>query len=128
LIYNVLLKKVSTDIDNEVLIEVNEIELTCFIDICYEKIEVGKRYDVNIIIDSFDSLDMKHSTSYKNNFRKIGNTFGYLITGKFNFNKRTINSSILLDFDEDEIELCGYEHLDGQNIEIRVLRIGVEFL
>ena len=128
MIYSAMVKKTNPDIEEEILIQVAGIELTCFVTNWKQDIEIGKKYNVNIGITVLDNLIMKEEKMIFANFRQIKDTFAYNIYGKFNFESHIIDAGLLIEFDKDEVDLFDYSYLDGKNVELSVDRISVEFV
>lgn len=126
--YSAMVKKINPDIEEEILIQVANIELTCFVTYWKQGIEAGKKYNVNIGITVLDNLIMKEQKATSNNFRQIEDSFAYHIYGKFNLESRIIDAGLLIEFDKDEIDLHDYSYLDGKDVELSVDRITVDFI
>ena len=119
----VLLKKIDKNVEEEVTLELNGSEITCFASICPYQIQEGKGYPVSFELEIFDDYFVEESEEEKASIKRIGNSFAYWVTGKLE--GAAINSVIPF---EDEILLSDYGYLNGKYIRIKVDRIDVEFL
>lgn len=128
LYYEALVRGLSPFIEEEVLIEINGIVLTCFaVPWGFSVVEIGKSYRAHIGVTILDDLGMREIAATANGFRQIGSSFAYYIQGKFDLDSRILEAGVQIPFDRDEVDLHDYGYLDGKYVEIRVDRIDVEF-
>ena len=119
----VIVKKLSDDIEEEVTLDLNGLELTCFASICPNRVFEGKRYLVSFELMIVDEYLVEESADPTPSLERIGNGFSYWISGKLD--GAIINSVVQF---EDEILLLDYGYLNNKNIRMKVDRIDVEFL
>lgn len=121
--FNVKLLACSDLIEEEVVVLVNDIELTCFASICPYPIKVGCDYKVIMELVVFDDLKIEKCKRTDPKMKRIADTFAYELIGVLSGN--TLNVGI--DFLDDELfEDCF--QFDGQMVKLHVDRIDIEFL
>ena len=124
--YRVQIKRINSDFEEEILIQIHNIELMCFVG-CWEKnVKEGHFYDVDIHITILDELEMKEQDEEITGFKQIGDSFAYIIRGKLEFDTHTIDAGLLMEFDPSE--LSDYSYLDGKYVSARVDRIALDFI
>lgn len=121
--YCVLVKKIDENVEEEVALDLDGFEVTCFASVCPYHIKEGESYPVYFELTVFDAYFVEESSAKKASLERIKDTFSYWITGKLE--GAVLNS--LIQF-EDEILLSDYGYLDGKFIRIKADRIDVEFL
>ncbi|OZG73376.1 hypothetical protein BTA51_10125 [Hahella sp. CCB-MM4] len=118
-----LVKKIDDNIEEEVTLELNGVELTCFAGVCPYQIQEGKEYPVSFELEIFDDYCVEELNEEKVALERIGNDFSYWVAGRLDGS--VIHSVIQF---EDEILMSDYGYLDGKFIRMKVDRIDVEFL
>lgn len=109
--------------DDEVTILINDTEITGFVNrgILFD---VGTKTEV--VLEFYDKLVIKKSNSDKAYIERMGNSFSYLIVGILNVDEMKIHS--IIDFHLDPEDLFDYGFLDGEMVQLEVLRIDFEFI
>lgn len=124
MVYTALVKRLDSQIEEEVTIEIEGIEFTGFSFICPYKIELEKSYPVSIWFTILDELMIREIQEEKKEIERIGLGYEYYIRGLLH--EDTIDAGIVFT-DEDEY-FSDYPELVDKNVEIRVDRISIEFL
>ncbi|MYL62226.1 hypothetical protein GLW07_02535 [Bacillus hwajinpoensis] len=124
MIYNALVKKLDTQIEEEVTLEIDGVEFTGFALICPYEIELGKSYPVLIGFTILDDLMIREIQEEKKEIERIGLGYEYYIRGMLN--EETIDAGIVFT-DEDEY-FSDYPEFIDKNVEMKVDRISIEFL
>lgn len=120
---NALVKKIDPDIEEEVTLELNGVEITCFAGVCPYRIQEGNKYPVSFELEVFNDYCIEELNEEKVALQRIGNGFSYWIAGRLDGS--VIHSVIQF---KDEILMSDYSHLDGKFIRMKVDRIDVDFL
>lgn len=126
MVYNVQVKGVNSNIEEEILINIKDIELLCFVSHWGTNIKVGNFYKVDIGVTILDDLDMIKQSEKLYKFEQINDSFAYFIYGKFDFDSHTIDAGILIEF--DLANLYDYSYLDEKFVRVRVDRISANFI
>ncbi|MFC7803069.1 hypothetical protein ACFRGK_05440 [Bacillus subtilis] len=124
MIYKALIKGLDPHIEEEVILEIEGVEFTGFSSVCPYEIEVGKKYPVLVGFTILDELVIRESIEKTKELEQIGLGYQYYIRGILQ--EDSIDAGIVLT-DEDEY-FSEYPHLIGEDVEIKVDRISVEFL
>lgn len=123
MIQRATLLKLSSLIEEEVVLKINGYDVVGFATIIPYAIFEGEEYDVELSITCLDDLELNEITEHTKQLRRIDNTFKYKFQGKL-IEKGKLDVGIII---EDEL-LDEYQYLIGKYIEITVDRIHVEFL
>lgn len=123
--YQVKIKHLSADVEEEMVLRINGVEFTCFAAVCPYKIEEGSSYKVELTAQVFNEylvseLDEEASTS----IIQINNSFSHVITGKLSGNRLHAGDIVF----EDDVLQSDFGYLEGKMIAWKVDRIDVEFL
>lgn len=121
IIYNAKVLGLNPDIEEEVTLEVNGIELTCFAGMCPYELNIGQEYPV-----TFEMLDFeltKQESAEETSTTRVDSTYAYKLLGRLNGGTIDAGLKICDDFLESD-----YAYLDGQFICLCVERLDVEFL
>ena len=125
MIYQAQVLRVDGDIEEEVMLRVAGIELTCFASVCPYKIETGLSYPVELRLVMFDDYAITElPDETPSSVARVGTSFAYVVTGKLN--DSCLESGSL--FFEDEVLQRDFSYLEGKMIAIKVDRMDVEFL
>ena len=123
--YLAKIKRLSNDIEEEVVLRINSVELTCFVTVFPYKIEEGSSYQVELTAQVFnDYLVNELSKEEPPSIVQVGNSFSYVITGRLNDNRLNAGSIVF----EDEMLLSDFGYLEGKIVSWKVDRIDAEFL
>lgn len=125
MIYIAEVINLNDEIEEEVVLRINDIEITCFVSICLFLIEKHMTYQVQImpvIFHNYVVYEVPEET--KPLIEKEGDSFIYNCIGRLIGNQLDINFIIL----EDDILLRDFSYLDGKMIAWKVDRIDVEFI
>jgi len=123
--YTAQIKRLSDDVEEEVVLRINGIELTCFATGCPYKIEEKGSYPVAITAQVLnDYLVKERDEGVDPSILKINNGFSHLITGRLTSNCLDAGGIVF----EDDMLLSDFSYLDGKMISWTVDRIDVEFL
>ncbi len=123
--YLAQIKRLSDDVEEEVVLRINGVELTCFATVCPYKIEEGASYQVELTAQVFNEylvseLDEEASPSIV----QIGDSFSHVITGRLSGNRLDVGDIVF----EDDVLLSDFGYLEGKMIAWKVDRIDAEFL
>lgn len=119
----------SSVVEEEILVVISGLELTCFVTYWACRVEVGKCYSADISILLLDGLNMTEQKCTSNTgFTQRNNSFAYTFCGKFDFDSHTVDAGLQIKFEEDEFDLHDFAYLDGKYVEFEVDRITVSFL
>lgn len=121
--YFASVKTIGDDIEEEVTLDLDDLEVTCFASVCPYEIHEGERYPVSLELIIFDDYEVKESETEIIGLERIEEGFSYWIKGRLE--KGVIDCGIRF---ENEILLSDFGYLDGQFIQLKVDRIDVEFL
>ncbi|GLR04989.1 hypothetical protein [Vibrio hyugaensis] len=121
IIYNAKVLGLNPDIEEEVTLEVNGVELTCFAGMCPYELNIGQEYPVTFEMLDFE-LTEQESTE-ETSMTRVDSTYAYKLLGRLNGNTIDAGLKICDDFLESD-----YAYLDGQFICLCVERLDVEFL
>lgn len=121
---NAKVVKLDSYIEEEVLLEINGIQITCFICLCPYRLEEGKTYPVELSFVFLDDETFKEIQIEKYEVKKLDNAgFKYKLTGKVVEGCLDIGNGIKI---EDEM-FEEFKYLEGSFIELIVDRISVDF-
>ncbi|WP_165557510.1 hypothetical protein [Pseudomonas sp. BGI-2] len=95
----------------------------CFINSCPHKIEIGKSYQVELVLNLSDSYQVEKTTDNTALIEKTKKGYAYLLCGTL---KNDIFESFT-DFHDEDIHY-DYPELNDQFIKLEVDRIDVNFL
>ncbi|MBC2189431.1 hypothetical protein [Listeria booriae] len=111
------------DIEEEIIVKINEIEVTCFIGYCPIKISLGESYPVEISLFVIDSLDVKPQSDGEKitELVKLENA-RYSLKG---FLSPDGNLNVGFDIKDEILE--GYQFLFGQYVELEIDRLTIDF-
>ncbi|MEC4723583.1 hypothetical protein RY831_31075 [Noviherbaspirillum sp. CPCC 100848] len=123
--YLAQIKRLSDDVEEEVVLRINGLEVTCFATVCPYKIEEGASYQVELTAQVFNEylvseLDEDASASIV----QIGGSFSHVITGRLSGNRLEAGAIVF----EDDVLLSDFGYLEGKMIAWKIDRIDAEFL
>ncbi|WP_289396083.1 hypothetical protein [Bacillus sp. DX1.1] len=121
--YQALVKEIDPYIEEEVIVKIQDIELTCFANICPYEIKLREIYPTELSLWFLDYYEIDIQDGQEKQAIKLDDSFKYELKG-------LLTSDGILDIGipiEDEI-LEDYEHLYGKYIKLIVDRINIEFL
>jgi len=125
MIYLAEVRRLSDDVEEEVVLRINGIELTCFAIVCPYKIEEGVSYQVELTAEVMnDYLVSELDEEVSPSIVQIGDSFSHVITGKLDGNRLDAGGIVL----EDDVLLSDFGYLEGKMIAWKVDRIDAEFL
>ena len=109
-------------VEEDVTLLIDGALINCFIGYCPYDIEVGKTYDVELIINLSDAYEIERVEPNKLLAEKIDNGYSYFLYGKL-FNEKFFTFTTL--YDED----IHYDHPEYNEhfIKLKVERIDVSF-
>lgn len=110
-------------IEEEVVLDIGGVLLTCFICLCPYRIEEGKIYTIELSFVFLDDTIIKEIHDEKYEVQQIGDSFKYKLTGKVE-NRSLVLSEVLQIRDE----LIDETYLEEKFIELNVDRISVDFI
>ncbi|MGX7150186.1 hypothetical protein [Enterococcus ureasiticus] len=114
------------DIEEEVRIEIEGIELLCFVEEYKCPIEIGKLYDIELDIVIFDDLEIEKSDLKIKELVQQGDSFSYYIHGIFYPADQIIDAGIDIDLENEDFS--DFWYLEKQFVKMRVDRINVNIL
>ncbi|MDD7912015.1 hypothetical protein PUV47_18950 [Pseudovibrio exalbescens] len=117
------LKEIGDHVEEQVSLFVNGIEVVCFASIVPYEIQLGRSYPVVFHIFVIDEYRLKKSSSIERGVERIDNGFRYRLRGRLVGN--TIQCGLPF---EDDFLVDEYGYLDGEQVELEVDRIDVEFI
>lgn len=109
------------DIEEEVTLEVDGVELTCFAGVCPYELILGGEYPISFEMLDFEVAEQKKSEDIS--LKRIGNTYAYELRGMLTAG--VIDAGIKV---SDEFLEHNYSYLDGKYIIIKTERLDVEFI
>lgn len=121
IIYNAKVLGLNPDIEEEVTLEVNGIELTCFAGMCPYELNIGQEYPVTFEMLDFELTEQE--SAEETSTTRVDSTYAYKLLGRLNGGTIDAGIKIWDDFLESD-----YAYLDGQFICLCVERLDVEFL
>ncbi|MDK9773526.1 hypothetical protein [Vibrio sp. B181a] len=121
IIYNAKVLGLNPEIEEEVTIEVNGIELTCFAGMCPYELNIGQEYPVTFEMLDFELTEQE--SAEETSTTRVDSTYAYKLLGRLNGGTIDAGLKICDDFLESD-----YAYLDGQFICLCVERLDVEFL
>jgi len=110
-------------IEEEVLVSNGKSDFIVFANICPYKIEVGKKYRVNLNLVFLDDLKFDEIDEPIEKIERIDEGFSYRLAGKLQGESFCLKD---IEFECDDFE--GMEYLNGKWIEVEVDRISAEFV
>jgi hypothetical protein len=123
--YTAQIKRLSDDVEEEVVLRIKGVELTCFATGCPYRIEEEESYPVAITAQLFNDYLIKEcDEEVTPSIVKIANDFSHLITGRLIGNCVDAGGVVF----EDDMLLSDFSYLEGKMISWTVDRIDVEFL
>ncbi|KPC55350.1 hypothetical protein [Amantichitinum ursilacus] len=123
--YLAKIKRLSSDVEEEVVLCINDIEITCFANVCPYTLEDGEAYRVELTPQVFnDYVVSETNEGVTSAINRVGNGFSYILKGRLAGNKLDAGGIVF----EDEMLLSQFGYLDGKFISWNVDRIDVEFL
>jgi hypothetical protein len=123
--YLAQIKNLSDDVEEEVVLRINGVELTCFAAVCPYKIEEGASYHVELTAQAFNEyLVSKLDEEASPSIVQIGDSFSHVITGRLSGNRLDVSGIVF----EDGVLLSNFGYLEGKMIAWKVDRIDAEFL
>lgn len=125
MVYNAKLLRVNTDIEEEVLLQIGGWEILCFAGVCPFPIFEGQEYSVALSFVVFDDYEVRESSpDLQPSIRRTESGFAAELIGRLSGSRLSVGP---IDF-EDNVLLRDYGYLDGKLVQVRVDRIGAEFL
>ncbi|MGE3320500.1 MAG: hypothetical protein AB7I18_14515 [Candidatus Berkiella sp.] len=117
--------RLNDDIEEEVVLRINGVELTCFASVCPYPIVERATYEVALIPVVFDDYSVREmSKDTHTSLVKVGNGFAYELVGELAGGLLDIGCISL----EDDVLLRDYGYLNGKIIAWMIDRIDVEFM
>ncbi len=120
--YKVQIKSLNKDIEEEVVLELNGVELTCHASYCPYKLGVNEFYEVEFEGVVFDDYLVEESRTQKTELRQHGDSYQYSAYGKL---VRNVLHSVI-EIEDDEL-LSDYGYLDGKYVRMNIDRLDVSF-
>lgn len=125
MIYSAEVVHLSDDIEEEVILRINGIDITCFASVCPFRISEGATYQVALTPVVFgDYCVCEASEGSDPSLVSVNKGFSYDVIGKLTGGRLDARGIVL----EDDILLRDYGYLDQKVVVWRVDRIDVEFL
>ncbi len=115
-----IVKKIDESLEEEVLLNISNVEITAFLGYSNFKICEGAEYEVNLSLMMFDDVIIRESSLSIKQITRLNESFKYRIIGVLQ-EDGVLYSSI--PFKEDVF--LDYPHLWGKFIELEVDRIDV---
>ncbi len=123
--YLAKIKRLSDNIEEEVVLSIDAIDLTCFAALCPYEIEVEASYQVELSAQVFNEYIVHElEEGVSSSIVQIGDGFSHLISGRLN-GPYLDACGILF---EDDVLLSDFGYLEGKMVMWKVDRIDVEFL
>ncbi|EUJ26467.1 hypothetical protein [Listeria cornellensis] len=123
MLLNATIISFNADIEEEIIVKINDVELTCFIGYCPIKISRGESYPVELSFFVIDSLDVKAQLDDEKitELVKLENA-RYLLKG-FLSSDGILNVGFNI---KDEL-LEDYQFLFGEYVELEIDRMTIDF-
>ncbi|SIR56143.1 hypothetical protein [Priestia flexa] len=122
--YFAKVKKLDEHLEEEVTLDIDGVVFTAFIDICPYEIKEGQDYPVNISFTIFNDLHIRLIENRVKELERIQESYRYLIRGIVREGLVDAGLRVV----DEEGYLDDYPEIIGEYAEIKVDRIGVEFL
>lgn len=123
--YLAQIKRLSDDVEEEVVLCIDGVELTCFVAVCPYKIEERASYQVELTAQVFNEyLVSELGEEASSSIVQIGDSFSHVITGRLIGNRLDAGGIVF----EEDVLLSDFGYLEGKMIAWKVDRIDAEFL
>ena len=122
-VYQAEVVALGEDIEEEVVLSIQGIRLTCFAGVCPYKIKKGKTYPVSLGLMVFGDYDIEAVEETTPGLTRRGRGFAYELRGWLRGD--ALDAGIVFR-DDVFLSQCGY--LDGRFVSMKVDRIDAEFL
>lgn len=124
MIYQALVLRLDEDIEEEVLLQIGDIRLTCFANVCPYLIKENKTYPIEFHLNFFDLCRIEEvSENEAPSIVRVGNDFAYVIIGQLEGEHLKSRGLVF----EDEILGRDFKYLSGKMVRLNVDRLEVEF-
>lgn len=125
MIYNSKVLRLDENIEEEAVLLIEGISLTCFVNVCPFKIAENMKYQVDLNLWSLEGLQIAEvSANEPSSISRIGTGFAYSLTGKLNNGQLKVGP---IRFEDPEF-LTEFSYLEGKNVRVIADRIEAEFL
>ncbi|MDR9838484.1 hypothetical protein [Herbaspirillum huttiense] len=123
--YSAQIKYLGDDIEEEVLLRIHDLEITCFVTLCPFRIETGKSYMVELEAQVFDDYFVREiSEDCSPGIVRVGSGFTCIIWGRLIDGCLNVGDVIFY----DDVLLAEFGQLNGKMVEWEVDRIDVNFV
>lgn len=116
--------RLNPEVEEEVTVDINGIEVTCFAGLCPYAIEVNKEYPVMFEFLDYELIEEGSDVEHENPYiKRLGKGYSYELGGWL--------SGDVIDFGiKIQEELLGIDHayLDGKYIRLLIDRLDIEFM
>jgi hypothetical protein len=124
--YDAQVLKLDDDVEEQVVIQVGNAQLTCFASVCPYAIHPGQHYPVELeLFVAEDFVMTEFVDAQPNSLAQCEpNGLGYVITGQLNGDQLSVGELIF----KDSVFQTHFAHLQNKKVQLKVDRIDVEFL
>jgi hypothetical protein len=123
--YSAIIKYLGDEIEEEVLLRIHDLEITCFVSLCPFRIETGKSYMVELEAKVFDEYFVREiSEDCSPGIVRVGSGFTCTICGRLIDGCLNIGDVNFY----DDVLLSEFGQLNGKMVEWEVDRIDVNFV
>lgn len=127
MIYTAKILHLDDDIEEEAVLLIEGISLTCFVNVCPFKIYQDMDYKVDLNLWSLEGLELAEVPENEPSaISRIGTGFAYSLIGRLNEGKIEVGALCFEDPDSDF--LTEFSYLEGKNVRVIADRITAEFL
>lgn len=125
MIYTSKILRLDENIEEEAVLLIEGILLTCFVNVCPFKIEENMKYQVDLNLWSIEGLELAEvSENEPSAISRIGTGFAYSLTGRLNKGQLDVGALCF----EDPAFLTEFSYLEGKNVRVIADRIEAEFM
>ncbi|HTI72790.1 MAG TPA: hypothetical protein VMF06_22645 [Candidatus Limnocylindria bacterium] len=125
MIYQARLLWRNENLEEEVLVQIGEVQLICFANICPYKIFENETYPVELSLFWLDEYRLEQMPdTAEQAILQVGNNFAHVITGRLEGPCLESRGVVF----EDEFLLDDYGYLSGQMVRLFVDRLEIEFI
>lgn len=125
MIYFAEVVRLNNDVEEEVVLRINGVDITCFASVCPFPIDERATYRVALTPFVFDGYSVcEVSGESLPSLVRVSSGFAYEVVGKLTGNKLDAGCIVL----EDDVLLSEYGYLDGKMVAWKVDRIDAEFI
>lgn len=124
--YEVEIIGLSSDVEEEIKIRLNDFSINCFCNKLSERPIIGSKWFVYLEAIIFDEINIEEISNGIEGFSPVNNSFSYFLCGVYNADKQSVN--VGFDIDLSDADLYDFAFLDGKNVKILISRFDIELI